>query len=181
MNFWKGANIRLRAIEPSDAETFYRWNLDTEAARNLEYIWPPTSLAQVRHWAEKESLKELDGDTYLWIMEDIAGTAVGSIRTHNCNHWSGTFMYGLFVAAEHQRMNHASDAVGIVLRYYFNELRYQKATVTVNAYNQASIALHERLGFIKEGTGRRMFYSDGEYHDVHWYGMTREEWDAREG
>src|SRR5687767_1275319 len=110
---------------------------------------------------------------------DATGTAVGLIRTHNCNHHSGTFMYGLFVAAEHQRMNHASDAIRIVLRYYFGELRYQKVTATVNAYNKGSIALHEKLGFTKEGTISRMFYSGGEYHDVHWYGMTKEEWAAK--
>jgi hypothetical protein len=33
MNFWQGKLIRLRGVEPSDAETFARWNEDSEMAR----------------------------------------------------------------------------------------------------------------------------------------------------
>ena len=66
----------------------------------------------------------------------------------------------------------------MVLRYYFEELRYQKVSVAVHGYNEESIALHEKLGFVREGTLRRMVYTNGEYFDVHWYGMTREEWEG---
>jgi len=38
MNFWQGKKVRLRAIEPSDAETFIRWNLDSERARHLDFV-----------------------------------------------------------------------------------------------------------------------------------------------
>ena len=178
MNFWKGKNIRLRGVEPSDAEAFFAWNLDTDMARNLEFIWPPVSMAHIRDWAEKQSLKELEHDSFVWMIENNEGAAVGSIRTHNCIPRYGTFSYGVFVSLEHQRNNHAFEAVSIILRYYFHELRYQKATVTVNAYNAESIALHEKLGFRKEGTIRRMFCTAGEYHDVHWFGMTKEEWET---
>jgi RimJ/RimL family protein N-acetyltransferase len=64
----------------------------------------------------------------------------------------------------------------MILKYFFKELRYQKVTVTVNDDNAASIALHEKAGFTREGTIRRMFYSEGKYHDVHWYGLTNDEW-----
>ena len=47
-NFWRGRLVRLRGVEPSDAETFARWNLDSEAAREVDFIRPPVSLAQIR-------------------------------------------------------------------------------------------------------------------------------------
>jgi RimJ/RimL family protein N-acetyltransferase len=49
----------------------------------------------------------------------------------------------------------------------------------VHADNEASIALHEKLGFRREGTLRRMMYTRGEYIDLHWYGMTKEEFVKR--
>ncbi len=64
------------------------------------------------------------------------------------------------------------------MRYYFEELRYQKVTVPVHSYNTASIHLHERLGFKLEGTHRRMGFTRGAYFDLLWYGMTVDEFQS---
>jgi RimJ/RimL family protein N-acetyltransferase len=176
MNFWQGKLVRLRGVEPSDAPAFFEWNLDSEAARSLEFVFPPVSLAQVTSWTEGESLKKLENDSFTFVIEDTGQKVVGSIRTHNCNHYNGTFSYGIHVDAGERRNGIAADAIAMVLNYYFGELRYQKVTVTVNTDNDASIGLHEKLGFVKEGTIRRMFYSRGIYRDVHWYGLTIDEW-----
>ncbi len=48
----------------------------------------------------------------------------------------------------------------------------------VHSDNLASIRLHEKLGFQKEGTLRRMGFTGGKYIDLLWYGMTADEfWD----
>lgn len=168
-------------MEPSDAELFHAWNLDSERARNLDFIWPPVSLAQVREWVEGQTLKKLEGDAFHWVIENISGVPVGSLSTHHCDHRNGTFSYGVDIAAEHRRSGYAAEAIGMVLTYYFQELRYQKAAVQVHSYNTASIALHERLGFVREGELRRMVYVGGAYHNVYLYGITREEWEESLG
>jgi hypothetical protein len=33
MDFWQGPTIRLRAVEPGDAETFFAWNRDVDLSR----------------------------------------------------------------------------------------------------------------------------------------------------
>jgi hypothetical protein len=30
MNFWQNIHVKLRAVEPSDAEFFFDWNQDSE-------------------------------------------------------------------------------------------------------------------------------------------------------
>jgi RimJ/RimL family protein N-acetyltransferase len=175
MNFWQTAKIRLRAIEPADAEHFIRWNLDSERARQLDFLWPPQSAASVQAWAEAKSRQKLENDTFHWVIEDKNGAPVGSISTHNCDPRNGTFNYGVDIAPEARGQGYASAAIRLVLQYYFEELRYQKVTVLVHADNLASLKLHEKLGFQREGTLRRMFFTHGSYVDVHWYGMTREE------
>jgi RimJ/RimL family protein N-acetyltransferase len=177
MNFWQGRLVRLRGVEPSDAETFARWNLDSEAARELEFVWPPVSLAQIRHELGEASLRKLEADAFRWVIEDADAQAVGQISTHDCDHRSGVFSYGLSVAREHRRRGYAGEAVRLVLKYYFEELRYQKCLVGIHSNNPASVALHEKLGFVREGTLRRMFYTGGRFHDMHHYGMLKEEWE----
>ena len=177
MNFWQGRLVRLRGVEPSDAETFARWNLDSETARELEFVWPPVSLAQIRRELEERSQKKLEADAFMWVVEDAAAQAVGEITTHHCDPHRGVFSYGLSVAAEHRRRGYATEAALIVLKYYFEELRYQKCLVGVHSNNPASVALHEKLGFVREGTLRRMVYTGGRFHDLHHYGLLKEEWE----
>jgi RimJ/RimL family protein N-acetyltransferase len=177
MNFWQGKLIRLRGVELSDAETLARWNEDSEMASQLDFVWPPISLARIRKDIEEMSLRKLEEDAFFWIIEDSTGTAVGHIATHNCNHRSGVFRYGLSVVREHRQRGYATEAVLIILKYYFEELRYQKCLVGIHSNNAASVALHEKLGFQREGTLRRMIYTGGQFFDSYFYGLLKEEWE----
>lgn len=175
-NFWQGEKIVLRAVEPEDAETFFRWNLDSESARVLDYLWPPKSLAATREWTQRIATAEVQEDRlHLVIAERQSGVAVGMISTHAINRRVGCLSYGVSIDEAHRGHGYAFEAVALLLRYFFEELGYQKATVTVYECNQPSIALHEKLGFQLEGRIRRMVYTGGRYYDELYYGMTREE------
>lgn len=67
------------------------------------------------------------------------------------------------------------------MRYYFQELRYQKVTIHIYSFNDASAKLHETLGFQLEGRLRRTIFTKGQYFDELLYGMTREEFIDRYG
>ena len=181
MNYWQTELIRLRGLEPEDGDTLWRWNQDSEMARNLDFVWPPVSLAQVRQETEAEAQKKLENDTFSWVIEDSEGRAVGFIHTHHCNPRNGAFKYGLGVEARHRRKGYAAAAILLVLSYYFQELRYQKVTVQMHSENEASRFLHERLGFVREGAVRRVIFTRGRYLDEFYYGMTVGEWQQRYG
>jgi RimJ/RimL family protein N-acetyltransferase len=83
------------------------------------------------------------------------------------------------VKSGERRRGYAAEAITIVLRYYFEELRYQKAFVGVYSFNEASLGLFARLGFVQEGRQRRMVFTRGRYFDMVWLGMTAEEFAAR--
>jgi RimJ/RimL family protein N-acetyltransferase len=176
---WQTERIRLRAIEPGDWEVFFRWNQDEDMTRALDWVWFPQSREAVRRWAEEASLCRPENDAFHWVIEDVDGMVVGSIATHDCDRRSGTFAYGLNVLPEHRRRGYASDAIEVVLGYYFQELGYQKVTVNVHAFNEASIRLHERLGFRQEGRLRRMVYTRGQHFDSLIFGLTAEEFRER--
>lgn len=175
MNFWQGEQIILRGIQPEDAEHFYRWNLDSERGRNLDFLWPPISLAGVRAWTAKQATQRMENDTFHWVITTLEQEPVGAISTHHCSPRNGTFSYGIDIAREYRRRGYAAAAIKLVLHYYFEHLRYQKVTVNINADNVASQQLHLQMGFIEEGRLRRMVYTQGQYVDSIWYGLTREE------
>ena len=177
-NYWQGRLVRLRAVEPEDWEAHHAWDQDSQTQRLLARAHFPRSREGTRRWAEQQATREPDGDNYHFEIESLAGELVGSIGVHHCDRRNGTFSIGIATRPEHQRKGYATEAVALALRYYFHELRYQKATVYVLADNEPSQRLCQRLGFQLEGRLRRMTYMGGRYHDEFVYGMTAEEFDA---
>ena len=175
--YWQGNLVRLRALEPDDAEFFYHLNLQKHVDRNQDQIYPPSSMFRQKHWAEtnaKQGFKE-DGGFRFQIETIESGELTGCIDTHHCDQRTGVFSYGIAISERYRRQGYAKEAVLMVLRYYFLELRYQKCDVGVFDFNHDSARLHEKLGFVLEGRRRRATYTGGMYHDMLLYGMTVEE------
>jgi RimJ/RimL family protein N-acetyltransferase len=178
-NIFHGERVRLRGVEDTDFEHFFAWEQDTDGSRMDYEIWFPTSTTSRREWTHSQAIMTGEGDIFRFMIETLEGVTVGSLNTHTINRRNGTFMYGLYIGAEHRGKGYASCAIKIVLRYFFSERDYQKVNAEVYAFNAASIRLHERFGFTLEGRLRRMIYTNGTHHDALIYGMTREEFAER--
>lgn len=178
-SYWQGPLVRLRAAEPEDWELLWRWNQDSELLRHLEHIHPPQSRAAVRRWLEETATRQPKDDEFGATIETLAGEPVGGLGTHHCDPANGTFSYGLSIAPEHRRRGYARAALGLVLRYLFEERRYRKAWVHVYSFNEASLRMHEGMGFQREGRLRQMVFTQGRYHDVVVMGLLAGEYDAR--
>lgn len=175
-SFWQGKTIRLRAIEPSDWETYFAWDQDEEQSRALYFIPFPLSQASVKRFAEEATIKKQEGDNFRFVIENSEKEVVGDITTHNCNQRNGNFSWGVNIKKEHRRKGYASEALLLIMRYYFQELRYQKVTVSIYSFNEESVRLHERLGFQQEGRIRRTVFTRGQFFDELIYGLTKEEY-----
>ena len=178
-SIWQGERVRLRAMEPEDWPVFAEWNADDEAMRNLDFLRFPQSREATRRWVTERAAERPTGDAYTLLMENSNGEVVGGIATHDCDRRAGTWSYGLNVRAGFRGRGYASEAVVLLARYMFGELRYQKCTVTVYEFNDASIRLHERLGFQHEGRIRRIVFTRGRHFDALLFGLTAEEFAVR--
>lgn len=179
-DIWRGKLARLRAVEPEDWQAHVAWDQDSAMSRDLDFVWPPISAARARAWAERMATRESENDELAFEIEALDdGGLVGHIATHNCDRRVGGFEYGVATLAERRRRGYAGEAILLVARYFFQELRYQKMNARIYSFNTASLALHEKLGFTREGTLRRMVYTGGHYHDIALFGMTDDEFAAR--
>lgn len=181
-NFWQTKRIRLRGVEPDDWVVHYHWDMDSDMMRNLSELHFPSSKARAQKWAEEASNKTPDGHNFHMEIElNETQVVIGVISAHHTDPRNGTFQYGVAIREEFQRQGYASEAIILLLHYFFNELRYQKCHVDVHGWNESSMRLHEALGFTKEGQIRRANYTMGTYYDKHIYGITIEEFRARYG
>jgi len=179
--FWQGDRVRLRPLRVEDAEQSFLDSLDSPSRQVLQLgIQLPTSVELLKaSLAKYVGCKDANGEI-LFAIEDLQGEHVGGISFHTRDDKNGTFSFGIVIRREHRRKGYALDAVRVLLRYAFWERRYQKCNSACLHTNEASIRLHQKLGFVQEGRRRRHVYFNGQFHDEVLFGLTREEFDARE-
>ena len=179
--FWQGERVRLRPLRLEDAEAAFIASLDSPSRQALQLgVELPASVEGIRSSLEKlVDCKDADG-VIIFTVETLEGENVGGLSLHSRDRKNGVFGFGVVIDRPHRRKGYAEDAVKILLRYGFRERRYQKCNSACVHTNQASIALHKRLGFTEEGRVRRRWFYDGQYHDDVLFGMTVEEFEARQ-
>ncbi len=179
--FWQGESVRLRPLRLEDAERHFIDSLDSPSRQLLQLgIELPTSVELLKSSLEKYvGCQDADG-LILFIIENREGENVGGISFHSRDQKNGTFSFGIVVNRGHRGKGYAEEAARILLRYGFWERRYQKCNSACISTNEASIRLHEKLGFVEEGRRRRQVFFDGVHHDEVLFGLTREEFDAQE-
>jgi RimJ/RimL family protein N-acetyltransferase len=177
-SIWVGDQIHLRGYEPEDVgfETAYEEN--TIDQRRGWKAFPPRSSVARKAWNEEAAAAKPEGDAVefrLAIARRSDNIIVGSTNPHGIDIVNGTFKFGISVAEEHKGHGYAGEAVLLLLRYMFDERRFQKCGSEAHDYNAPSIALHRKLGFVEEGRLRRNMFVGGGYHDTVLFGMTVEE------
>src|SRR5690242_10623060 len=93
-NVFEGKLVRLRALEPGDAETLFAHLQDNEISRRDASIVWPRSLADIRSSLEKHDEGSGKDDKDL-VIETLDGTFVGGINTQLCDRRNGTYSVGI--------------------------------------------------------------------------------------
>lgn len=176
MNYWQGKNIRLRAVEPEDGEFFFESLCDDSIQKYVSDIRIPMSLQACKNWAVNEAEKGNDRESTTLVIEDNNHNKVGMIDPHSEDRRVGVFTCGIWIKPEFHNKGYATEAVTLVLKFYFEQLGYQKFNSRVHSYNYPSIKLNEKMGFVNEGRIRRDVLSEGKYYDTILYGLTVEEY-----
>lgn len=177
-SIWVGDQIHLRGYEPDDLEFETKYEESTIDQRRGWKAFPPRSSVARKAWNDEAAAAKPEGDAVefrLAIARRSDNLIVGSINPHGIDVINGTFKFGISVGEEHKGHGYAGEAVLLLLRYMFDERRFQKCGSEAHDYNAPSIALHRKLGFVEEGRIRRNMFVGGGYHDTMLFGMTVEE------
>jgi ribosomal-protein-alanine N-acetyltransferase len=86
---------------------------------------------------------------------------------------------GYWIDERHAGCGYTPDAVAVVLRYGFEELRLHRMEAAIVPRNLKSRRVAAKLGLREEGTATRFLQIQGVWEDHVRYAITREEWDER--
>lgn len=177
---WIGDKVQLRGHEPEDADPLplYAHTVDQ---RSGWMVMPPQSRVATRKTFAEAAEKRPGPETlefHLVIARREDDLMVGGINVNEVDQTNGTFAYGIGIHPQHKGNGYATEAVLLILRFMFDERRFQKCEARVYDYNAASRSLHRKLGFVEEGRLRRHLFLGGAYHDELVFGLTVDEFHA---
>jgi RimJ/RimL family protein N-acetyltransferase len=165
-----GKLVKLRAMEPSEAEDLWRWNHDPEVMRWMGDGYPD-SLAQVRKRME-ERPRNAYGDVVFGIEVLADGTLIGLVRLRDAEPETGGAELDIYLGEkEFWGRGYATDAMRTACRYGFQEMRLHKISLTVVTENHAAHHVYRKIGFVEEGRLREVFRRDGQWYDMFTMGL----------
>ncbi|NRD79808.1 GNAT family N-acetyltransferase [Bacillus sp. BRMEA1] len=104
------------------------------------------------------------------------GKLVGMIGLHYINWKNNSTNIGYFLSEDAQGKGIITRSLTALLTYLFGKLNINKVEIQCALGNQKSIAIPERLGFVKEGIKRDGQWLYDHYEDVVTYSLLSKEW-----
>jgi ribosomal-protein-alanine N-acetyltransferase len=81
---------------------------------------------------------------------------------------------GFLLRSDHWQQGLMSEALGALIPYFFEELRYPQLTADADPMNAASVATLLAAGFVKTGEAKNTFCVDGVWSDSAYFTLKPE-------
>ena len=158
--------IRLRALEPGDLDTLYRWENDT-SVWGVSNTLLPFSRRILAMFIEQQAQDIYETKQARFIIESVSdGTAAGAVDLFDFDPLNARAGVGILVYdPENRGKGYASDALAALKRYAFEILHLHQLYCSVPADNTPSIALFESAGFMRCGVRKEWLKSPSGWND----------------
>jgi [ribosomal protein S5]-alanine N-acetyltransferase len=177
MSIQRPLPIFLRALEVDDYKTTIRWRADEEiwdsvlgeryfVSSEYERKWIQDAIAnrnEVRLGVCLRDNSELIGLTSIVAIDWLHRSARSQIMIGEKSYWG---------------KGYGTQAVLETVRFGFLSRGFERMWVRVISSNEASIALHEKIGYKREGVMRHAVFKNGRFHDVVLLSLLRDEFEA---
>ena len=173
--------LLLRAYEPGDFDALLALHSDAELVRWIP--WGPRSEAEVRATLERKiacTTIEAAGDGLGFaVILKSSGRMIGDFMLQNLSVEHSRAELGFMLLADHQGHGYATEGAEAILRLAFEELGFHRVVASLEARNDASSAVLERLGMRREAHLVENEWIKGEWQSELIYAILDREWAAR--
>ena len=174
MHFKKivGKKVYLSPRSVDDAEKYTLWLNNYDIAK---YINHNVSIITIE--SEKEYLAKDISDGFNFAIVDLeTDELIGSIGLMHVNCIDGTAELGIFIGDEnHLSRGYGSEAIILLLDFGFNQVNLNNIMLKVFSFNKRALRAYEKCGFKTFGVWEKSHYIDGEYHDIIYMNIFKED------
>ena len=174
-----GPRVQLRPFVPGDFEPLFVWYNDPETVAPFDRFSVDTLEGFER--AVREASADPNSLAPRFVVELNADSRaigfVGHYRPHPVLETIDIW----YVIGDRQSRGHGygREAVDLLVDHLFRTTPMVRIGATTDVENVPSWRLLEALGFRREGTLRSALFHHARWHDIHVYGLTRDEWEHR--
>lgn len=166
MSLLENKNIRLRALEPEDLATLYKWENDT-------YVWgvsntlTPFSKHILRLFIENQTQDIYATKQTRFVIEKKGGdTPVGTLDLFDFDPRNRRAGVGILIADGNDRgKGYASEALEAAISYSFKALKLHQLYANICETNDSSLALFRKAGFTECGRRKEWLLTDDGWRD----------------
>ena len=171
----RSARLELREYGGADAGLVH----ELLAAGTPEALPPgaPSDPGAVAGWLADSARWSHSGGTslHLMMLDRQSGRIVGSIGLFHADWEVRSAEIGYGVRGDVRGQGYATEALGALARWVLTEGGVQRAWLTANTDNVASVRVAEKAGFHREGTLRRAGLEDDGRHDLALFSLLDDE------
>jgi RimJ/RimL family protein N-acetyltransferase len=170
----------LRRLELSDAPLVYDYVQERDIAYNTLLIPYPYPEGDAEEWitGTHHSAEEASGFTFA-ITRRADGLFMGAIGIGN-DQGHKRAEIGYWLGKPHWGQGYMSEAARRVIQFGFEDLKLNRIYAAYFTRNPASRRVMEKAGMTYEGTMRQNVLKWGEFVDIGFCAILREEWEHRQ-
>lgn len=166
---YEGRLVRLRAYEPEDVETLYRWYNDPDVRQHLQMRYP-LSRADEAAWVERN--KTVSYGVCDLAIETLEGHLIGGVGLRTKGPEVRCAELGISIGDKSVwGQGYGTDAMRVICRVGFEQMDLHRIELWVHAGNERAIGVYKKVGFVLEGTAREAFFRNGKRVDMHLMGL----------
>ena len=175
----QGKLVRLRALEPTDAERAYKWINDREVTRFLMARYPYSLAFEQDFMAQ--AAKANDYSETRFAIETKDGVHIGMCGIHRGRPEERAADLGIMIGeADYRDGGYGTDTMLTLLTFGFDQMNLHRVSLGVFEFNERAQAVYRKVGFVEEGRFRRDVYLAGRYYDTIAMAVLREDFEAAE-
>ncbi len=171
-NILIGSNIRLRALEPGDADLLYSWENDTNVWK-VSNTLTPFSRFQIEEYvlnSQYDILTSRQLRLMVDLLEPNSGIkSVGTIDLFDFDPFHHRAGVGIWIREPFQNRGFGMEAMQLLIRYAFDTLQLHQLYCNISADNLLSVKLFEKLGFLRCGIKKDWIYDGQKWLDEWMY------------
>ena len=134
-------------------------------AKYLPWVMDIKSVQDEEQFLEY-SIEKIHKEEMMMFIILVDENVAGMIDLHNINRSSKRAEVGYWLSEKFEGYGIMTQAVDIIEKYFFNELKLHKLQIRVHPENYKSASVPQRLGYFKEATLVEHEVLNGEYIDL---------------
>lgn len=168
----KGKKIYLRSVEKRDMSIFYSF-CEEEEVRKYDgghKIMP--ALERVMEYFDEITNNRRNALSIINEKNVLVGYMTFKEKMDTINVYS----IGITIGSRYWNRGYGKDSINTLLDYLFMYRAAQRVELEVVDYNERAINCYKSCGFIIEGTKRKGYFYNGQYHNIYMMAILSDEY-----